>query len=133
MISVPNGELKGREMRGREREVKQVLQCVPLVLPTLLPLLPAPTVPFSSLHESPFRSCFKSLTFKVLYHDRNPADQHQLKGPRFCYLFLVLETPSNSKVFPSFITVFMKTKVLSLKFPTCWVPPLLGSLGVNVP
>lgn len=98
-----------------------------------LPLLPAPSLPFSSLHESPFRSCFKNLTFNVLYHNRNPADQHQQRGPQFCYLFLVLNTPSNSKVFSSFITVFKKAKASPFKIPTCWVQPVLGSLGVTCP
>lgn len=126
MISVPNGELKGREMRRRERETKQVLQRVPLVLQGSL--LPAPSLPFSSLYESPFRSGFKNLTFNVLYHNRNLADQHPRKGPQFHYLFLVLNTLSNSKVFSSSIPVFMKAKGSPVK-----IPHLLGAACPRLP
>lgn len=127
MISVPNGELKRREMRGREREAKRVLQCVPLALPKL-PLLPAPNLPFSSLHESPFGSCFKSLTFNVLYH-RSASIKETL---------ILLPIPSsrdplNSKVFSSFITVFMKTKVPAFKIPHLLGAASPGLSGGQVP
>lgn len=41
--------------------------------------------------------------------------------------------PSNSKVFSSFVTVFMKTKVAPFKISHLPVLPLLGSLGVTCP
>lgn len=50
---------------------------------------PPPTLLLLSMHESPFRSCFKCLTSNVSYHDRNPTDRHQLKGtPSFAILKL---------------------------------------------
>lgn len=115
-------------MRGKKREARQVLQCVPLV-----PLLPAPSCLFLSLHESPSRSCFKNPTFNVLCHEGNPADQPQWRGTPIWLPVPSSRHLANSKVFSSFAAVFMKTKVAPFKSSHCWVLPLLGSLRVTCP
>lgn len=89
--------------------------------------LPRPATSLS-LHESPFRSLFKSLTFNVLYHDRNLAAQHLLKRPPVLLPAPGSRHPSNSRALSRFITAFVKIKV-----PSFQSPQLLGAASPGLP
>lgn len=115
-------------MRGKKGEARQALQCVPLV-----PLLPAPNCLFLPLHESPFRSCFKNPTFNVLSHEGKPSRSASMRGTPILLPVPSSRHLSDSKVFPSFVTVFMKTKVAPFKISHLLGAASPGLSGSHLP